>query len=368
MKVLLITIVDNINFGTYLQAFSTVKKLSEYGCEVRVVDYIRPYLSSCQVAKSYLSNSHMSWPLRIAYCVSYLSLFPLMLWHLKRFLIKNVSLTRRYTSYSDFLRHPETADLYLTGSDQVWNTKHNSGIDDFFFWKGIEGRKASYGASIGLNSFTDEEKPLIKELLSSYESVSVRESFGVSVLENIGIKSCQVLDPTLLITGDEWLEMSKKSSFRKTENYLLIYGVEPERSDFVYEQARNIAKENGLKTYLICPSFKFKRRCRVDRIINFSTVEDFLAIMGNADYIVACSFHGTAFAINFNKQFISISPSHFNTRVNSLLKLLNIEYCYVDSPRSYNQLPSVDYEKVNQLLDMERSKSNSYIRSILKMS
>lgn len=370
MKVSIITIVDNINYGTYLQAVATAKIINKLGCESEVINYVRPYISAKQTAYNYLENKSMSLLKRIMYAFFYFSLYPFMVWQVKRFLFRNANVTKRYKSFDELQNKPPKADVYLTGSDQVWNSVYNQGIDKAYFLGFVNAPKIAYAASVGLKSFSKGISSEIISLLSCYKSISVRESFGVEALNNIGIQDvCQVLDPTFLLEKPQWLLLANER-IKVTEKYLLIYSVEVDRNDFILKEARKISKRMGLKIYWVCPTCKFKSSLKgVDRIFNFASVETFLNLMANADFVLASSFHGTAFAINFNKQFLSISPSAYNTRVLSLLKLCGLESRYVACSlmeSDIDNLVSIDYDVVNAILNKERKKSLQFLSSALK--
>lgn len=358
----ILTIVDNINYGTYLQAYATYKVLSDKGWNAEVINYIRPYLSSKQFAINYIHNKKMSVPKRLVYAFFYMLLDPLMKANLKRFLSNRAKMSKPFRSLEDFKTGTPCADAYLTGSDQVWNNSHNHGLDEAFFWPYANDNIYSYAASIGLMKFKEGEEEAVKRLLSRYKTIAVRESFGVDAVKKLGFDNVvQVLDPTLLITGKEWIDISN-NVFKKTEPYLLIYTVEIGRKEFVVEQAQEIAKKRGLKVYVVCPTCKFKKDFKADRVFNFARVELFLSLFAQADFVVVSSFHGTAFSINFNKQFVAISPAEFSSRVNSLLALTGLSDRYIkDDIVKSEQIKDIDYARVNEILDKERKHSFEYI-------
>lgn len=366
MKIAIITIVDNINYGTYLQAYATYEIIKSLGHDPIIINYTRPYISSKEVAVGYLKNTQMSLFKRLSYASFYTLLYPFMIWQVKRFLTSNVKMTPLYRNYNELKQAPPKADIFLTGSDQVWNSNYNNGIDESFFLSFTKKRKYAYAASIGLNSFPIQEKEKIKKLLLEYKAISVRELFGVEALHNIGINNIiQVLDPTLLFTKEKWLSMIKIKKKKKENKYLLIYSVESGRNDFVLQQAKEIANKRNLKLYWVCPTYKFKRSLGVDKVYNFASIKDFIYLFANADFIIASSFHGTAFAINFNKEFLSVSPGKYNTRVCSLLKLCKLENRYIsDRIKTNESLTSIDYNSVNSILNVERRNSISYLTQI----
>ena len=199
MRIILTTIVDNINFGTYLQAYATIYMFQKKGCSIDILNYKRPYLTGKTYARNYLKKKNKPLFIRYLYYGSYLMLNSFMIWQVKRFLKQKATLTQEFHSMNEITKKLKSYDLYLTGSDQVWNSQHNFGVDRVFFWDSISGRKAAYGASIGMKCFPKKQQPLIYNLLSKYDKISVRESSSVKALTEIGIEDViQVLDPTLL--------------------------------------------------------------------------------------------------------------------------------------------------------------------------
>ena len=222
MKILLTTIVDNVNYGTYLQAFATAKVLEEMGCDVEILDYLRPHLNHSNMLRAARQKGTAQYIRAIPSVI----LDGYMKRNLKKFLTSRVTLTKRFTDWKNFRQTLKPYDLYLVGSDQVWNSTHNKGLDEVFYFGGIKGKKASYAASVGIESFPKEEYDRISSLLGDFDKISVRESFGVDALKQVGnINATQVLDPTLLLNGNDWRKECD-SSFVKTDPYLLIYSVE----------------------------------------------------------------------------------------------------------------------------------------------
>lgn len=365
MKILLTTIVDNINFGTYLQAFATVHVLRKRNMDVEVLNYIRPYLTGAYYAKKIARDKSKPFLFRIFKSIAYYMLNNFMIWNLKRYLKQRVSLTDIIREPKDLMKYQGKYDLYLTGSDQVWNTQHNFGVDEVFFFKGIKGRKRSMAASIGVDSFDSEDADKIASLLKDYSYISVRESFGVDVLKSIGItNSHQILDPTLLLDKKQWLKLVDAKSYDK-EKYLLVYSVELEKNNTVYDVANKIAKEKNLKIYVVSPTIKLKKDIPMaDRIFSLAKVDTFISLMANADYVVCSSFHGTAFSINFNRQFVTIVPHRFNSRVESLLNLLNLRGRFINDIKSLPQT-EIDYRIVNEALNKERAASLKNVDEIV---
>lgn len=362
MRLLLTTIVDNANFGTFLQAYATAKKFQDFGCDVTVLNYVRDYLKEPFLID--FKRKDRKFIVNCIHCFYHNIIVKHISHRIKSFLLDNCKHTKEYSDVNEINKIAKEYDLFLVGSDQVWNNYYNRGIDEVFFLKGIIGYKSSYASSIGANGFPEEDKVEVAKLLSQFKHISVREDSAVKILNSYGINNVEhVLDPTLLLTGNEWKTFSKKSNFKKNEPYLLIYSVENERYDDIYKVARKIADEKGFKIYMISSYYRRKKKYKVDKMFSFASIYDFLSLMSQADFVVVSSFHGTAFSINFNRQFVTISPSKYNSRVMSLLRATGLEKRYMDS---INQMPkdNINYLLVNEKLQDMRIKSEKFIEKV----
>ena len=368
-KAAIITILDNTNYGTYLQALALAKRVEQVGMEVEVIDYIRPCLS-VKYKLTAIKN-----PIRRLYN----ALYALPKWDRlrqkdHRFLRKFVKLTTRtYHSFSELKQQPPSADIYITGSDQVWNSIYNRGVDKSFYldFTPDDARRIAYGASIGMPEIPVKEVKETAELLNKYDAITVREADAKHILARIGIETTAVvLDPTLLLNVNEWQDIANQYPDIKTEPFILVYSVETDKENSLIEQyASAISKQYGWKVYEVS-YFSYRRRLRfADRHFMQATPEIFLQLMLKAKFVIVSSFHGTAFAINFNKQFLTISPNRFNSRVNNILKLCHLESRLVsDSNYDTKKLSSIDYAVVNKILNEERKKSMAVLQEMLKGS
>lgn len=351
MKILLTTIVDNVNIGTYLQAYATVRTLQQMGHEVTVLNYERRYL----FGREYAMKLWKDKPFLVRWLFSYYYLFQSWLHHHKKgkdFLRRNqIVLTKAYDTLEKVRQARLQYDLYMVGSDQVWNTRHHTRLDEVYFLTFTEGKKVAYAASIGMDSIPDVYKSVFKQRLFDFTAISVREASAVKMLNELGFNDVQlVLDPTLMLSKEEWLRAAGDPLPNIPSDYLLIYSVEKSQQTLVEEVAKKIATGRGLT---IC------------WIISSDAPERFLQLFAHASYLVVSSFHGTAFAINFSKQFVSVAPEKFNTRVQDLLQLAGLEDRYVSD---VNQIPknSIDYQEVAECLNTYRRHSKEFLSTFVK--
>jgi hypothetical protein len=370
-KLSLITVLDNINLGTYLQVLALTKVLESKNLKVEVVNYIRPFLTLKGRYKSILKEG----VLRLFYEAFLRIPFECILRKkYYKFLCQYIKLSEKeYSSYKDLEKCPPLADIYVTGSDQVWNSEHNQGIDRSYYlaFAPETALKMSYGASIGMEDFPDNEKAITIQLLKRYNKISVRESSAKLLLENYGFNDIKlVLDPTLLLDKNQWSSFVVEKKFKKKEPYVLLYTVEKTKQNkIINNMAKKIAKERNLKIYGVssCNYIAAKKQLYCcDKIFSAATPDVFVSLMLNADFVIVSSFHGTAFSVNFNKQFITITPAKFNTRIDSLLSICDLKnrivtYAHFDTTK----LADIDYNVINDNLDKHREDSMKFIEEIL---
>lgn len=267
-----------------------------------------------------------------------------------------VSFVKKYINYSKPLSTDgqmsgfvkgNSMDAVIVGSDQVWRTRFAMcyGYNYFLDFVPAGVRKLSYAASFGLSQweYNNEQTQRIKQLLSEFKAISVREDEGVQLCkDNIGVVAEHVLDPTMLIHADDYQHITSKRLVE--ENYVFVYwlGSEDEK-----RKALESAKIEG------------------KRIIDISlrgsdplmSIENWLSYIKYADHVVTDSFHGCVFSILFQKQFtICANNSGGNGRLKSLFTMLEIDT---------NQSP-VDYNAVSARLENLRSYSYDFINKALQ--
>ena len=275
---------------------------------------------------------------------------------------KFFKLTQKYTSYNSLVEDCPKADLYVVGSDQVWNHIYNGGfLPEYFLAFAPENSiKISLSSSIGIDNLTNQDLDLFKHNLQDFSFISVREKSAADQLSKLcNLHPFFTLDPTLLLDGKEW-----KKTFSiddSVENYVLIYQLNC--SEEMISYAKKIADENKCKTYIITGQ-KFKKRAGVKKI-TLPSVKHFVELIAKAKYIVTDSFHGTAFCINFSKEFFVFYPPRYSTRLESILTLTKTTHRHVDS-ENWRDMKPIDYEEVNKIISKERINFFNALNSALK--
>ena len=350
MKIAIITLHKVFNYGSVLQTYATELFFEKLGYEVEIIDYLparwqnKALYWDINEKKGFLKNN----------IYRILRSFSVMLkkktfWG---FLRKNVHMTNTYKSFEELKKKCPKADIYCTGSDQVWNSKY-CGIDKAFYlcFTKNNAKKISFAASIGKTELQENEAAAVRKYLLDYSFITVREDSAVKLLGRIGLKSKQILDPTLLIEKEHWISLASKRLIK--EKYLILMLLYNE-DNHATKYARKIADEKGLK--LVKLSWELTKPPFVDILMTHRKPEDFLSLFYYADYVVTNSFHGLAFSINLNKQFLVIKRNEFNSRIDSLLKLTGLTERLADNKLNMDIVnKQIDYKKVNDILLKNRT-------------
>lgn len=351
IKVGTITFHNAINYGALLQTYALQKSIINMGYEAEVIDYSNSNIDKQRKKpcwKEYRNplNYHND---RLIYKVESVKEKKL-----HDFLNTRIIRTEKATR-ENITDITSKLDVVFTGSDQVWNDSITN-FDDTYYLDFIPAEKrCSYAASIGKEIIPTENILRMQRLLSNYHAISVREETAKEALKTqLGISAIRVLDPTLLIAKKEYEEIAKKYTKR---GYVLLYMLL--YSESLVQSAKKMAKEKGVPVLCINSSGK-----RIKGVVDCSDagIEEWLGLFLNAEFIFTNSFHGTAFAINFNKQFnVELPPARIqaSSRVKDILKMFDLEKQVIEKGEIKSNI--IKYELVNEKLNSEREKSREFL-------
>ncbi len=363
-KASVITMHRIYNYGSVLQTYATQKILENIGLNCEIIDYISPYRAKKPLFLEYPPRLEGKKLKKSIYYMAKLPSFMLKDITFGGFIKKYLHLSKKqYITNEDIMADPPVADIYITGSDQVWNSKYNHGVDGSYYlnFTGTGAKKIAFVASFGKSSLSENEMNEIKPMLEEYSSISVREDSAVSILSKMGISGTCIIDPTLQLHKEEWLALSSRRLVKN--RYLLLFLLYNEDNGAT-EYAKKIAREKGLK--LIKLSWELKKPKGVDKLFTHRPPQDFLSLFANADFIVTNSFHGVAFSINLNREFVFVPRSEFNDRIMSLLRKTGLENRVVSDDKDLiisNKM--IDYEYVNRVLEHERKTADEFLSEAL---
>ncbi len=210
-------------------------------------------------------------------------------------------------------------EALIVGSDQVWRPKYNAHIEDMYlaFAQGFKGKKLAYAASFGTDTweYTPAETAACRQLIQQFDAVSLREDSGVTLCrEHFGLEACQVLDPTLLLTADDYNRLLGTLP-ASGQPYIFAYLLDP--SERRLALARDLAHRLSLPLVVKGADTDLRQD---------DSVEKWLAQFRDAAYILTDSFHGTVFSAVYRKPFLTLgNEARGLSRLESLLSLLGLE-------------------------------------------
>ena len=360
------------NYGSLLQSIATVKVIEGLGCQCEIIDYQRPdEIGLSEVLTQLRRKNGYRNPLKkLAYIAVRYPIEKFAQVRFDKMRKKYLKMTSRCSSHADLKKL--SADAFMTGSDQVWGPMMNGVYDSAYFLQFARtgSRKLAYAASFGKTKFDEVTIADYKRMLADYDKIAVREKSAAKLLKEWGLNNCigQVLDPTLLLTKDEWKNLLVSETDNKKyagKKYILVYQIhnDPKLSDY----ANRIAKHTGMQLLRVNPYYH--QKLRGGKFFCCPDLGEFLSLIEHATCIITDSFHGTCFSINFGKQFIEILPNNATgTRNQSILELTGLSNRILHDFNDFSLMEKViDYRKVHEVLGNERSKSIGVIKTLLDM-
>jgi hypothetical protein len=279
-----------------------------------------------------------------------------------------------YDDYSALLMNPPTADIYMCGSDQIWNFNlHPNNLNPFFLQFGSESiKRIAYAPSIGRDYWPKERLDELKRYLSCFNYISLREEPGVKICKDLGFDAKHVLDPTLLLKKEDY-ETLEDDSFKNESSYIFIYGVNYKtKEDINFGRIIDYANKNGLRIIVTNGSGYTPCREIFDGVeYVYATIPRWLSLIANAELVITPSFHGTVFSILYHKHLMYTplkgSLSRGNSRVLGLLNDLGLNCLIQNDKKNISEYinQKIDWLKTDKLLDEKRNSSVDFITNAI---
>lgn len=250
---------------------------------------------------------------------------------------KHLVMTSKTYGYRDLIINPPIADVYITGSDQVWNTYSDGGkltrdqVNQFRAFLLDFGKpetvRIAYAASWGRRVISTEEKEICSTLLSRFSYLSVREHSGVDVCKDIGFDAKLIADPTLLLSSEDYRTLYRGKVNKEEPAYIFLYyrGSGDLDVDAVYEWARRKSLQVVFVPYngFTCSKYKMA----------YPTIQEWLFYIDHAEYVITDSFHCSLFSILFNKKLGVVKALSkgigTNLRFDSLFEITGVDARYI---------------------------------------
>lgn len=354
MRIGIVTMISN-NYGALLQCYALQTILQRLGHQVVVVNRKWGKLSARYTIKDRLSElkAHLRTIVKGKDTFS-------------RFRNDHLCMSKPVHIKQDLLQLNNQLDIVISGSDQVWNGDCMSTMDGYFYLDWVDYprvRRFSYAASFGKATFqaSDEHLNLAKKLLQSYDGISVRESSGVKICKDLFcIDAYNHLDPTLLLNPEDYIALIRKEhkeAFPYICSYMLDMTGDKQR---IVEYIAHNSKSVVRNIYPTSSSLE-----------EYIRVEEWLRSIRDAKYVVTDSFHGMAFSIIFNKQFVCLNnPKRGSARFISLLSKLGLRDRLIDVDKATHETidsilqHNIDYSPINRTIQDIRQEAFDYLKTI----
>lgn len=378
------------NCGAVLQCLALQTFLQKNENKVQIINY-RPWYHQNRYAlfknpiyfarkraKKRNQNDKLIWQimrgskgflLTIRSWIHFYRVFP-RYWRFQRFIKRYINETRIYRNLKQLKRRPPKCDLYISGSDQLWNAKiTEERIDPAYMMDfGEKGTgKVTYAIGIDLKELSYPEENL-KSYMKNISAVSTREQTGLKQVKDLIAEDTYLhvdIDPTLLLDKAEYdIYMCKKEL--EKEKFILTYTMPNNTQCKVYNAAKLLSDKFGIKVIDISGNpDKGNQKIADNRLCG---PDEFLWYMKNASYIVTNSFHGTAFSVIYEKQFMTIPHSITGYRVIELLDRIGLQNRWTDKGiEAAERIDySIDYINVREKREKLKTQSANYIKMCIK--
>lgn len=354
MIIYTITFSNTTNVGASLQEYALYKYLCDMGHDVMVVDYLPDKLKNGISFTHRFRDAHSLNDFCRAILITPIDM--LKQYKFWRFSF-NMKKTRRCYSSYDIQNLPQP-DLFICGSDQIWNPDIVGYDKGFFLQFPSTAKKAAYSASIGKNTLSEQETQSLLSLTNDLEHISVREKEILSIMPELkGRGAIHTLDPVFLLSAKCYEKIAVKPS---VNNYILVY--ETEMNKQCGDVAKTIANKFSMKTIQM---ERVNNRYQLDKVIPYVSPAEFVGLVEHAKYIVTNSFHGIALSIIFKKEFYYIPLVEKKSRVDNLLEIGCLRNRAINSIDDISYKP-IDYKNVTANFDKLLQQSKEYLDYIIR--
>ena len=367
------------NHGALLQAFATQSLIKDLGQKSELIDYRN--IGTPEFYKEQSTTKRLKFKSLIAHKIRG--------FFLDRIIIKQNEVYEsfqdtyliysklKYSTRLDLINSniEENYSMIIAGSDQIWNTDISLNDSSYFLdFISESNKKVAFAASFGRMSLHNSNKDYLLNQIKKIKHLSVREKEGANIInKGVGIVPFVCLDPTLILNSLVWEEYMIKP--RLNYKYILCFVI-GNFSHFTDQACKKVGKDMNLPIVMVNNYGIINRLNKNYKFNDKLSPFELLGLIKDAELVITTSFHGTAFAINFNKEFYALptslksKSSERNSRITNVLEKFNIADRYIkdlnDLNKKIEEQKKINYIDVNKLLAVERNASLSFLKNALK--
>lgn len=280
---------------------------------------------------------------------------------------------RRLFTHADYKKVVADADLFITGSDQIWNP-FCGGYNPMMFLEFVnDGTKCvAYSSSISQPELPPSVAPRMKTALQKFSHIAVREQHSVELLSKLlgrdDIKL--VVDPTYLLSAEEWESFGNKAEIEFTvpDKYIFCYFVGDKRADVYERMVQDVKRFTGIQEVITLECYNRDLNYGNGRLYQDAGPYEWVYLLRHASYVCMDSFHATVFALKFQKEFVhamknaDTETGSQNTRMYDILSRYGILYKNYNADGGTNWQQRIDYARLTPLIDSEIKDSMDYLK------
>ena len=365
-KIGIITMHRINNYGSVLQAFALQYIIEKMGFDVQLIDYNYPNIFQYTRGVALPKND---WKAKVIKSMSWLHPYNRYDYKFQDFRNRYFKLSPYYKDFDVIHQKAISYDLYITGSDQVWNPKFTKGDTTFLLdFAEKNANKISYASSFSCTQLGKEYEATYSELLAQYQAISVREWGGVELVKRLtGQQAVITVDPTLLLDDNAWKTVVSKRC-RYSKNYILLYVLSYSFNPvpYIYDLALYLSRKLNLQIVVLGKHPYLSKYKNVESILDAGPLE-FLQLIENAVCVVTSSFHGTAFSVNYKKPvYAVVNNKNDDDRISSFLSDVSLDKSIISVGTPLETIPlDMHSESSWNIINQKREYSLSYLENAI---
>lgn len=361
MRTATITYHNAVNYGAVLQTYALQQVQLNMSVQNEIIDYC-PKKVRYRSVKVHIFKSIVIYTIRVFLLLLHIVQKRKQKKIFQQFVADTLILTGKYKDLKTLQASPPKAELYIAGSDQLWNVNVSLKRAFFLDFGDDRAKRISYAVSMGNCPEPEAYQDQMYELLRRFDSISVREKIAQEYLDNLFDHSRPIhvhFDPIFLLSREEWLTFSKERRMNSPYILCIPLGGHP----LLNQSLQLLKKLTGCQTVII--DTEVFTRLKGDVRLWDVTPQEFVNLIHNAEYVLTASFHGTAFSTLLNKKFFSFVGNSAPGRITCLLEKLGLMHRIIRGIDDINT-QDIDYSMCNCILEREKALAIEYLQALFR--